>query len=50
MEQALQNTSVAGPLICAPGGAHGPTFPGAKSVLDLAGEMTRWLDQHLRGQ
>ena len=50
MERALQSAGVAARLIRVPGGAHGPTFPGATSLPDLAGEMTRWLDQHLRGQ
>jgi dipeptidyl aminopeptidase/acylaminoacyl peptidase len=50
MQQALHSVGVAARLIRVPGGAHGPTFPGAKNLPDLAGEMTRWLDSHLRGQ
>ena len=50
MQQALQSVGVAAKLIRVPGGAHGPTFPGAKSLPDIAGEMTRWLDQRLRRQ
>ena len=35
-------------LLRIPGGAHGPTFPGAVNPPDYLGEMVRWFDAYLK--
>ncbi|MBY0506536.1 MAG: alpha/beta hydrolase [Bryobacteraceae bacterium] len=47
MESKLKAAGVMVKLLRVPGGAHGPTFPGAKNPPDYLGEMTRWFDLHL---
>jgi acetyl esterase/lipase len=49
MEAALKKAGVSVKLIRIPGGAHGPTFPGAKDPPDYKAEMVKWFDTHLRG-
>jgi len=48
MEKALRAAGVPTQLLRIPGGAHGPTFPGAKNPPDYMGEMVRWLDRYLK--
>ncbi len=48
MEKALRTAGVPTRLLRIPGGAHGPTFPGAKNPPDYMGEMIRWLDLYLK--
>ncbi len=48
MEKALRAAGVPTKLLRIPGGAHGPTFPGATNPPDYMGEMVRWLDKYLR--
>jgi acetyl esterase/lipase len=48
MEQALKKAGVPASLLRIPGGAHGPTFAGAKNPPDYMGAMIQWLDRHLR--
>src|SRR5882672_1197354 len=48
MEKALRAAGVPTSLLRVPGGAHGPTFPGATNPPDYMGEMIRWLDRYLK--
>jgi dipeptidyl aminopeptidase/acylaminoacyl peptidase len=47
MEKALRAAGVPTQLMRIPGGAHGPTFPGATNPPDYMGAMVRWLDRYL---
>jgi acetyl esterase/lipase len=49
MEAKLKAAGVAVKLLRIPGGAHGPTFPGAVNPPDYLGEMVRWFDRYLAG-
>lgn len=48
LQAALQKAGIEAKLIRIPGGAHGPTFPGAKNPPDYLGAMVGWFDTHLR--
>jgi acetyl esterase/lipase len=48
MEKKLRAAGVPTSLLRIPGGAHGPTFPGATNPPDYMGEMVRWLDRYLK--
>ena len=48
MEAKLKATGVAVKFLRIPGGAHGPTFPGAVNPPDYLGEMVRWFDRYLK--
>jgi acetyl esterase/lipase len=48
MEAALRKAGVVVKFIRVQGGGHGVNFEGATNPPDVAGEMVRWLDQHLR--
>jgi len=47
MEAKLKAVGVPVKLLRIPGGAHGPTFPGAVNPPDYMGEMVRWFDTYL---
>lgn len=49
MEAALQKAGVEVKFLRIAGGGHGVDFQGATNPPDVAGEMVRWLDKHLRG-
>jgi len=48
MEAALKKVGVPVKLIRIEGGAHGPTFDGAKNPPDYKVEMVKWFDTYLR--
>ena len=47
MEAKLKAAGVTVKLLRIPGGAHGPTFPGAVNPPDYMGEMVRWFNTYL---
>lgn len=48
LAEALRKVNVEVKLIRVVGAGHGPSFPGAEDLPDLAGERARWFDTHLR--
>ncbi len=48
LAEALRKVNVEVKLIRVAGAGHGPSFPGAEDLPDLAGERARWFDTHLR--
>lgn len=47
MEAKLKAAGISVKLLRIPGGAHGPTFPGAVNPPDYMGEMVRWFNTYL---
>ena len=47
MEARLKAVGITVKLLRIPGGAHGPTFPGAVNPPDYMGEMVRWFNTYL---